>query len=309
MTKKKFAELKLGLLHLKQNVDIPQPNLVIRWAQSQGQRLSISHILSKLLTDSTFLYSLLSHVNSWIKAIQAVTQLTSDVSSGTAGDRRAPDPHVAGVAGGLEFLKSSGVIHGDSKGKNIVIDDGGAPRITDFGLSFFDWKSSSSIETKTRIMVGSFASGDISAVLAAASAYTRSGAGSPRWMGPELLVPEAFHKMSTRPTFESDVFSFRMLIYENIYSGLVPLQDDTDMMAVFQILEGRRPPRPHQVPDWMWRITNKCWVEDFRLRPSIGYIRAQTQPENVLIVDRLGRFIRLWNNFSKTHEPLEIKEN
>jgi serine/threonine protein kinase len=103
-----------------------------------------------------------------------------------------------------------------------VIDDGGAPRITDFGLSFFDWKSSSSIETKTRIMVGSFASGDISAVLAAASAYTRSGAGSPRWMGPELLVPEAFHKMSTRPTFESDVFSFRMLIYEVLQLYLNP---------------------------------------------------------------------------------------
>ena len=177
-------------------------------------------------------------------------------------------------------------------------------------------------------MVGTFASGGISAVLAAEavpSAYTRSGAGSLRWMAPELLVPEVYNKTSARPTFESDIFSFGMLIYEvfqlylnatiahyfyeKIYSGLVPFQEDTNMMAVSRILEGRRPPRPHQIPDWMWQITNKCWTEDSRLRPSIGYIRAHTQPENVIIVDRRGRFIRLWNNTSETQEPLEIKEN
>ncbi|KIK03622.1 hypothetical protein K443DRAFT_94824 [Laccaria amethystina LaAM-08-1] len=44
----------------------------------------VSDIPSKLLTDSTFLNSLHSHVNTWIKAIQAVTKLTRDVSSGTA---------------------------------------------------------------------------------------------------------------------------------------------------------------------------------------------------------------------------------
>lgn len=218
---------------------------------------------------------------------------------------------VAGVAEGLEFLKSSGVIHGDLKGQNIVIDDGGAPRIADFGLSFLDWESSSSIETRSHIMVGTFASGDISAVLAAEavpSAYTRSGAGSPRWMAPELLVPEVYNKTTALPTFESDMFSFGMLIYE-IYSGLVPFQDHTNITAVLQILEGRRPPRPIQIPDWMWCITKKCWADNSRLRPSIGNIRAQLQPENVLIVDHLGRFIRIWNNWSKTQEPLETKKN
>ncbi|EDR09748.1 dynein heavy chain protein 2 [Laccaria bicolor S238N-H82] len=92
MTKKKFAELELSLLHLQQNVEIPETNLVVHpviqraveLAQSQGQRPNISHIPSKLLTDSTFLNSLHSHVNAWIKAIQAVTKLTRDVSSGTA---------------------------------------------------------------------------------------------------------------------------------------------------------------------------------------------------------------------------------
>ncbi|EGN94189.1 hypothetical protein SERLA73DRAFT_97057 [Serpula lacrymans var. lacrymans S7.3] len=92
MTKKKFAELELSLLHLQQNVEIPETHLIIHpviqraveQAQSSGTRPNISHIPAKLLNDSTFLNTLHGHVNSWIKSIQAVTKLTRDVSSGTA---------------------------------------------------------------------------------------------------------------------------------------------------------------------------------------------------------------------------------
>ncbi|KAG9310418.1 dynein heavy chain, N-terminal region 1-domain-containing protein [Chiua virens] len=92
MTKKKFAELELSLLHLQQNVEIPETHLIIHpaiqraveQAQAIGQRPNISHIPAKLLNDSSFLNTLHGHVNSWIKSIQAVTKLTRDVSSGTA---------------------------------------------------------------------------------------------------------------------------------------------------------------------------------------------------------------------------------
>ncbi|KAJ3566624.1 hypothetical protein NP233_g6881 [Leucocoprinus birnbaumii] len=92
MTKKKFAELELSLLHLQQNVEIPETHLVIHpmiqraveQAQTAGVRPNISHIPPKLLNDSSFLNTLHAHVNSWIKSIQAVTKLTRDVSSGTA---------------------------------------------------------------------------------------------------------------------------------------------------------------------------------------------------------------------------------
>jgi Dynein heavy chain, N-terminal region 1 len=92
MAKKKFAELELSLLHLQQNVEIPETHLVIHpniqraiaEAQANGQRPNISLIPNKVLTDSTFLNALHGHVNSWIKSIQAVTKLTRDVSSGTA---------------------------------------------------------------------------------------------------------------------------------------------------------------------------------------------------------------------------------
>ncbi|KAH8120488.1 cytoplasmic dynein heavy chain 1 [Phellopilus nigrolimitatus] len=92
ITKKKFAELELSLLHLQQNVEIPETHLIIHpviqravdQAHSTNVRPNISLIPSKTLNDSTFLNTLQAHVNTWIKSIQAVTKLSRDVSSGTA---------------------------------------------------------------------------------------------------------------------------------------------------------------------------------------------------------------------------------
>ncbi|KAL5495533.1 DYN1_2 [Sanghuangporus weigelae] len=92
ITKKKFAELELSLLHLQQNVEIPETHLIIHpviqraveQAHAQNIRPNISLIPSKTLNDSTFLNTLQAHVNTWIKSIQAVTKLSRDVSSGTA---------------------------------------------------------------------------------------------------------------------------------------------------------------------------------------------------------------------------------
>lgn len=95
MTKKKFAELELSLLHLQQNVEIPKTHLIIHpvnqkaveQAQAKGTRPSTNDIPPKLLNDSTFLNTLHSHVNQWIKSIQAMTKLSRGVSSGTASQK------------------------------------------------------------------------------------------------------------------------------------------------------------------------------------------------------------------------------
>ena len=92
VAKKKFAELELSLLHLQQNVEIPETHLIIHpviqrvveQASTSGSRPNISEIPPKLLSDSSFLNTLQSHVNQWIKSIQTVTKLTRDVGSGTA---------------------------------------------------------------------------------------------------------------------------------------------------------------------------------------------------------------------------------
>ncbi len=92
MAKKKFAELELSLLHLQQNVEIPETHLIIHpviqraveQAHANTIRPNINQIPARTLSDSTFLNTLQAHVNTWIKSIQAVTKLSRDVSSGTA---------------------------------------------------------------------------------------------------------------------------------------------------------------------------------------------------------------------------------
>ncbi|KAM0792972.1 hypothetical protein ACM66B_002727 [Microbotryomycetes sp. NB124-2] len=92
MTKKKFAELELSLLHLQQNVEIPEIYLTthpavtaaIASAQAVGKRPTVDDIDPSLVEDPHFLNKLQGEVNSWIREIQKVTKLSRDVASGTA---------------------------------------------------------------------------------------------------------------------------------------------------------------------------------------------------------------------------------
>ncbi|KAG5439721.1 hypothetical protein PCANB_000003 [Pneumocystis canis] len=91
-TKKKIAELELSLLNLQQNVEIPKISLTVHpeiekfiiECQKQDIHPSIQFFPSNLLTDSTFLNSLQSNVNFWIKSIQTVTGISHDPASGSA---------------------------------------------------------------------------------------------------------------------------------------------------------------------------------------------------------------------------------
>ncbi|BGP05267.1 dynein heavy chain [Rhodotorula toruloides] len=92
MTKKKFAELELSLLHLQQNVEIPDIVLAVHpvvaaavsQAEAAGIRPSVDLIDSALFSDSAFLNKLQSEVNNWVKEVQKVTKISRDVASGTA---------------------------------------------------------------------------------------------------------------------------------------------------------------------------------------------------------------------------------
>ncbi|EJD04235.1 uncharacterized protein FOMMEDRAFT_146241 [Fomitiporia mediterranea MF3/22] len=90
--KKRFAKLESSLLLLHQNVEIPEVHLtihpviqrVVEQAHAQNVGPKISFIPSEILNDAAFLYTLESHSKMWMKSIQAVTQLSRDVSSRTA---------------------------------------------------------------------------------------------------------------------------------------------------------------------------------------------------------------------------------
>ncbi|CAB4481707.1 unnamed protein product [Rhizophagus irregularis] len=93
MAKKKITELELSLLHLQQNVEIPEISLnihpvvqkTVEECRKKGKRVTVDMIENQaLLTDSTFLNKLQGDVNGWIKEIKKVTKLSRDPASGTA---------------------------------------------------------------------------------------------------------------------------------------------------------------------------------------------------------------------------------
>lgn len=76
---KKIAQLEMGLLHLQQNIDIPEITLqvhplvasVIKQCAEENRRPKVSDFGDKV-EDSTFLNQLQNGVNRWIKEIQKV---------------------------------------------------------------------------------------------------------------------------------------------------------------------------------------------------------------------------------------------
>lgn len=88
---KKIAELEMGLLHLQQNIDIPEITLqihpyvqqVINKCKEEGVKITMEHFGDKV-NDSVFLNHLQAGVNRWIREIQKVTNLDRDAGSGTA---------------------------------------------------------------------------------------------------------------------------------------------------------------------------------------------------------------------------------
>ncbi|KAJ6782306.1 hypothetical protein PWT90_00629 [Aphanocladium album] len=91
VTKKRLNDLELSLLHLQQNVDIPEISLTfhsivqnaLEEAEARHGRPTIDSIPPTLLQDSSFLNRLQANVNTWIKSIQGVTKMTKDPASAT----------------------------------------------------------------------------------------------------------------------------------------------------------------------------------------------------------------------------------
>lgn len=76
---KKIAELEMGLLHLQQNIDIPEISLtihptvlsMIKTCKSENRRARVQDFGNKV-EDSTYLNQLQNGVNRWIREIQKV---------------------------------------------------------------------------------------------------------------------------------------------------------------------------------------------------------------------------------------------
>ncbi|KAF9642914.1 kinase-like protein [Thelephora ganbajun] len=192
----------------------------------------------------------LTHPN--VVALLGVTispfQLISNWFSG--GDlseyiKNNPNPDRLGllcdVANGLRYLHSCNMMHGDLKGQNILVDDSGRARIADFALTMVikdeDFLEDDPVHGHT-----------------------------PRWTAPEVLNEGPHSK-------EADIFSFAMVMIE-VFTGTTPFSNRSSSMAMRDITQGKRPPRPTHptFTEILWTLMQRCWDQNPRLRPDASEV-------------------------------------
>lgn len=150
------------------------------------------------------------------------------------------------VATGMTYLHSKGILHGDLKTVNVMVDNDQA-LIADFGLS----------KIKSEATRGT-----------SSTAF----AGTPGFVAPELIEGEGLQA-------PADVFSFAMVCYEVVSRGKMPYQGEANIAALLYkvAVEHARPPRPDGVSDDVWWLIERCWAHDPRERPTFVEIREELQ--------------------------------
>jgi len=152
------------------------------------------------------------------------------------------------VASGIQFMHDRGIVHGDLKSANIMIDDDCHARIIDFGLS--------------RILSETQGEGT----------YHPSGT-SLCWCAPELLIEGALRTKS------SDIYAFGSTILE-LLTGSHPYASLPTACLLYAAVCSGVSPREFagplrsdiREPARVWRLLEQCWDETER-RPEIGDVR------------------------------------
>ncbi|GMI96635.1 SUGAR-INSENSITIVE 1, CONSTITUTIVE TRIPLE RESPONSE 1 [Hibiscus trionum] len=144
------------------------------------------------------------------------------------------------VANGMNYLhrRSPPIVHRDLKSPNLLVDKKYTVKVCDFGLS--------------RLKANTFLS-------------SKSAAGTPEWMAPEVLRDEPSNE-------KSDVYSFGVILWE-----LATLQQPWGNLNPAQVVaavgfKGRRLDIPHDVNPQVAAIIEDCWANEPWKRPSFSNI-------------------------------------
>ncbi|KAF7818741.1 serine/threonine-protein kinase CTR1 [Senna tora] len=144
------------------------------------------------------------------------------------------------VAKGMNYLhkRNPPIVHRDLKSPNLLVDKKYTVKVCDFGLS--------------RLKANTFLS-------------SKSAAGTPEWMAPEVLRDEPSNE-------KSDVYSFGVILWE-----LATLRQPWGNLNPAQVVaavgfKGRRPEIPHDLNPQIAAIIEACWANEPWKRPSFESI-------------------------------------
>ncbi|KAB8073547.1 kinase-like domain-containing protein [Aspergillus leporis] len=151
------------------------------------------------------------------------------------------------ILAGLSYLHSRDIIHRDIKGANILVDNKGGIKISDFGIS-------KRVEAST--LLGSRASGTGGGHL-----HRPSLQGSVYWMAPEVV-------RQTAHTKKADIWSLGCLVVE-MFIGAHPFPDCSQLQAIFAIGSNKaRPPAPEHASKDAVAFLDMTFQVDYEQRPS-----------------------------------------
>ncbi|KAJ7126093.1 kinase-like domain-containing protein, partial [Mycena epipterygia] len=155
---------------------------------------------------------------------------------------------VRDIANGLEYMHDLDppVVHGDMKGANILINDGGQACLADFGLAL-------AIESQ---------------------AFSTSSAGSTRgtlrWLAPEILDSSRKNERQAL-LIKRDIYAFGCTILE-LYTGGPPFSNLQDVEVIHHVVTKHEHPEipsnaVAQLKD-LHPLLKRCWHNNPRQRPN-----------------------------------------
>jgi hypothetical protein len=170
------------------------------------------------------------------------------------------------IAAGLLYLHSENIVHGDLKSQNVLLDEFGKAKLSDFGFS----NVKQMLECRERL--------DGSSVRPA-----MGPAGSILWIAPEQFFDPRIGRPAEAGS-KTDVFSFGITMWEVLTRSL-PYEDIPSLSSAAHVSaavnSGLRPSIakvPSDVPLEVIDLMQRCWSGDRGVRPTMKEALAILTP-------------------------------